>query len=244
MSLFADNTSLFLFVNCAKASASVLNINLLQMQGWTYQWKIPFNPDRTKQVEEVVFSRKTIKIIDPTLYFNNATVKLTRTQKHLGLQLDSKLSFNEHTNSKISKVTKDIGLLRKLQHILRRCLLIVYKYFVRCHLDFGDIIYDPPSNASFSNKIESVQFNAALAITRVIKGTSIDNLYQELRLGYLQQRRWIRKFCLHYEFILSEQLAHIYKLLSQREILIDTPILSMHFFVELCTSKFHFSICH
>ena len=193
--------------------------------------------------KRLYFRERLLRLLIP-LFILTMQLKLTRTQKHLGLQLDSKLSFNEHTNSKISKVTKDIGLLRKLQHILRRCLLIVYKYFVRCHLDFGDIIYDPPSNASFSNKIESVQFNAALAITRVIKGTSIDNLYQELRLGYLQQRRWIRKFCLHYEFILSEQLAHIYKLLSQREILIDTPILSMHFFVELYTSKFHFSICH
>ena len=55
--------------------------------------------------------------VHPPLYFNNATVKLTDAQKHLGLQLDSKLLFNKHTNNKISKATKAIGLLRKLQSI-------------------------------------------------------------------------------------------------------------------------------
>ena len=33
-----------------------------------------------------------------------------------------------------------------------------------------------PSNASFSNKIESVQYNAVLSITEAIKGSSPDKL--------------------------------------------------------------------
>ena len=106
------------------------------------------------------------------------------------LQLDSKLSFNVHTNSKISKATKDIKLLRKLQRILpRRSLLIIYKSSIRPDLDYGDVIYDQPSNTSFSNKTESVQYNAAQAIAGAIKGSSRHNLYQELGLEYLQQRR-------------------------------------------------------
>ena len=36
--LFADDTSLFSIFNCAKASALVLNINLLKLQNWAYKW--------------------------------------------------------------------------------------------------------------------------------------------------------------------------------------------------------------
>ena len=79
-----------------------------------------FNTDRAKETEEIIFSGKTNKIIHPPLYFNNATVKLTHTQKHRGLQLDRKLSFSEHTNNKISRARKGIGLLRKLQPALPR----------------------------------------------------------------------------------------------------------------------------
>ena len=90
----------------------------------------------------------------------------------------------------MSKATKGIGLLSKLQLVLpRRSLLINYKSFTISHLDYGDAIYDQPFNASFSCKTESVQYNAALAVTRTIKGSSRDTLYQELGLEYLQPKK-------------------------------------------------------
>ena len=58
--------------------------------------------------------------------------------------------------------------------------------FVRSHLDYGDVIYDQPNNFSLSNKIESVQYNAALAITGAIRGTSKDKLYQEFEVETLR----------------------------------------------------------
>ena len=67
----------------------------------------------------------------------------------------------------------------------RSSLITIYKSIARPHLDNGDIIYDQPNNASLSNKFESVQYNAALATTRAIKGTSKEKLYQELGLESL-----------------------------------------------------------
>ena len=56
--LFADDTSLFSIANCVNTSASTLNCNLLKIQDWTYQWKMSFNPDLTKQAQEIIFSSK------------------------------------------------------------------------------------------------------------------------------------------------------------------------------------------
>ena len=64
---------------------------------------------------------------------------------------------------------------------------------MRSHLDYGDILYDQPTNESFTRKIESVQYNAALAITGAIRGTSMDKLYKELGLESLKSRRWVRR---------------------------------------------------
>ena len=44
----------------------------------------------------------------------------------------------------------------------------------------------------------SVQYNAALAITRAIGGSSREKLYQELGLASLKSRRWYRKLCLFF----------------------------------------------
>ena len=173
-----------------------------------------FNPDRTKQAQEIIFSRKKNATTHPPLFFNNSEIKLSSNQKHLGLTLDSKLSFNEHINDKIHQAKKGVGLLRKLQTILQRnSLLTIYKSFIRPLLDYADVIYDQPSNVSFSKKIESVQYNAALAITGAIKGSSCEKLYQELGLEYLYQRRWARRLCLLYKVFSTGQPSYIYDLL-------------------------------
>ena len=47
--------------------------------------------------------------------------------------------------------------------------------------------------------IESVQYNAALAITGAIHGSSREKLYQELGFESLHDRRWCRKLCFYYK---------------------------------------------
>ena len=64
-------------------------------------------------------------------------------------------------------------------------MLTIYKAFLRTLVDYGDIIYDQPQNESFLDKLESLQYKAALAITGAIQGTSPDKRYQELVLESL-----------------------------------------------------------
>ena len=72
--------------------------------------------------------------------------------------LDNKLNFGEHLKYITNKVNKSIGLLRKLQMILpRRSLVIIYKSFIRAHLDYGDIMFDQAFNKSFHDNLESIQ---------------------------------------------------------------------------------------
>ena len=53
--------------------------------------------------------------------------------------------------------------------------------------------FNQPQNESFCEKLESVQYKAALAITGAIQGTSRDNIYQELGLESLKSRRWYKR---------------------------------------------------
>ena len=49
-----------------------------------------FNADLTKQAQEVICSRKSIKTEHPIVCFNEALVAHTTCQKHLGMNLDKK----------------------------------------------------------------------------------------------------------------------------------------------------------
>ena len=167
-----------------------------------------FNSDVSKQVQEVIFSRKKNIKNHPFVSFNNLPINRKSTQKHLVLLLDEKLNFSEHINEKLKKATKSVNLLRKLNLSLpRSALLIIHKSFIRPHLDYGDIVYDQPNKSSLSEKIESLQYNAALAITGAIKSSSKEKLYQERGFESLKDRRWMRKLCCLYK-IMSSRFRH------------------------------------
>ena len=192
--LFADDNSLFSVVNDINTSASDLNADLDKIGNRAFRWKMNFNTDPNKQAQEVIFSRKKTASLHPVVYFDNKPVKSSQIQKHLGMILDSNLSYEHHIKSILNKVNKTIGLLRKFQLILpRHSLITIYKTFIRPHLDYGDVIYDRAFNESFHQRLESIQYNAAIAITGTIRGTSSEKLFQELGLEILKSRRWFRK---------------------------------------------------
>ena len=173
-----------------------------------------FNPDPSKQAQEVIFSRKIKKPSHPDLIFNNNKVIQTPYQKHLGMFLDDKLNFGEHLKYIANKVNKSIGLLRKLQNLLpRRSLVTIYKSFIRPHIDYGDVIFDQAYNKSFHEKLENFQYNASLAITGAIRGTSKEKLYQELGLESLQHRSWFRKLCTFHKIFKNRSPRYFYELL-------------------------------
>ena len=188
--LFADDTSLFSVIHDSQASTNVLNKNLEVIQNWPFQWKMNFNPDPTKQAQEVIFIRKTKKLPHPPLVFNDTNVTQSIYQKHLSIILDSKFTFENHINMVTTKINKTTGLLCKLQNLLPRTALIkIYKAFVRPHLDYGDILYGQAFNLSFQQKLGFLQFRPCLAITDVMRRTSREKIYEELGLESLQLRR-------------------------------------------------------
>ena len=101
--LFADDTSLFSVVHNITDSANLLNSDLSKINEWALQWKISFNPDPTKQAQEVIFSGKTSQRSHPGLMFNNNIVYVTTIHKHLGMIFDLRLSFDEHLKSALKK---------------------------------------------------------------------------------------------------------------------------------------------
>ena len=62
----------------------------------------------------------------------------------------------------------------------------------------------------------SIQYNACLAITGAIRGTSREKIYQELGLESLQLRRWYRKLCLFYKVFKNEHPKYLFHLIPVR----------------------------
>ena len=89
------------------------------------------------------------------------------------------------------------------KYMPRHTLNELYKLYVRPHLDYGDGIYHIPAKVcefsqnillqNLMEKLESVQYSAALALSGAWWGTSREKLYTELGWESLRSRRWSRR---------------------------------------------------
>ena len=71
----------------------MINNDLVKIRDWAFSWKMLFNPDPNKQAKEVIFSKQIIPGTHLSLFSNNSSIKQDTSQKHLGLTLDYKLTF-------------------------------------------------------------------------------------------------------------------------------------------------------
>ena len=95
--LFADDTTLLSKVIDPNATTNQINNDLHNMN---------FNPDTSKQAQELVFSRKIKITVHTQFVFSNNPVHENSTQKHLGMLLDFKLNFQEHFENMLIKLVK------------------------------------------------------------------------------------------------------------------------------------------
>ena len=159
-----------------------------------------FNSGPTKPAQEAIFSKKKKTQTHPITSLNNIQVEKVPYQIHLGILLDEKLNFKQYVDSAILKMNKDISVIKKLD-IAYHEIDYYLQAFLRPLIDYGDTIYDQPQNESFCDKIESMQYKAALAITGAIKGTSRDKFNQELGLESLKARTWYKSLCCMYKIM-------------------------------------------
>ena len=79
------------------------------------------NPDLNNMAHNIIFSRKTKKIFHPSLRFNSIIVPQSSHQRHLGIFLEARVSFEEHLKVLTAKGHETTG---------NRKLDLVYKIFI------------------------------------------------------------------------------------------------------------------
>ena len=223
--LFADDSSLFIKVlrdtqmtgsNITRAHDTLM-ADLKTITLWANTYKMKFNPDITKQAIEVVFSTKYIKGDHPLLSFNGIPVARKESTKHIGMVLDSKLSFREHILEGIEKAKKGLSLMKFLSKFVnRKTLELTYSMHVRPHLEYGDIIFHNCTSA-LMDSLESIQYQAGIIATGCWQKTNRKKLYDELGWESLKDRRKFRRLSHYYKIINNETPPYL------RSYTLDTP---------------------
>ena len=131
--LFADDASLNAIRYDGKYSTENIEHDLKLIHDWSVKWKMLFNPAITKPAEEVLFTNRSTSIYCPVA-FDGIAIEPVSDHKHLGLILDSKLTFNKHIDEKIFIANRGGGgggVIRRLYHYLpRKSMIQNYKSFI------------------------------------------------------------------------------------------------------------------
>ena len=67
----------------------------------------------------------------------------------------------------------------------------------------------------FNKKVETIQCNAAVAITGAISGTSTEKLFEKLDLKSLQHKRWYRKLCCFYKILKDQSPKYLFNVIPK-----------------------------
>ena len=215
--IYADDTTLLEIVDDPVVSAGRLNSDLHKISVWADKWLVTMNPVKSRNV---IFSLKRNKQVHPPLFLSSNIVKDVESHTHLGLTLQSSMSWRKHIVQVFEKASKRLNMLKFVRFKVDRSILTsLYKSLIRPLMEYGDVIWNNCYDCD-SALLDGVQYEAARLVTGAIKGTSSARLYKELAWESLSNRRKLHLLCQFYKIVknlapyyLSEMLP---KLSSER----------------------------
>ena len=110
------------------------------MSGLNTANKITVNPK--KSLALIIPPKSTHQIPCVKLYLYKSALKVKDSVKYLGVTIDSRLNFDDHINLLCGKISRSVGVLSKLRHVLPlKALQNLYYSLIYPHLLYGIIIW-------------------------------------------------------------------------------------------------------
>lgn len=116
---FADDTKAVEEGDNLQDLCVVVNRELALMDKWLRCNRLSLNVSKTSYM---IISNKN-RIIDNSVKIDDTPLSLTKQAKFLGIFIDDRLSFDDHLNHVCKKVSRSVGVLRKVSELVPRSVL-------------------------------------------------------------------------------------------------------------------------
>lgn len=138
--LYADDTNVFFTGDNMGDLEIVANDWLKELSAWLLTNDLELNTKKTKCV--IFRARNTPLDKNPELYFSNEGIKSVNSIKFLGVYFDEFLTWNEHTNQLLLKLSKVTGALWKLRDKIPKSFrLTVYYAMFQSQLNYCLLVW-------------------------------------------------------------------------------------------------------
>ena len=151
--LYADDLKLFLAVRSVEDCRQLQDF-VNRFAEWCFINNLTIS---VSKCSIITFTRSKAPIVYEYMIEGSQLERVT-VVKDLGVELDTKLTFQHHYSSILSKANRNLGFIMRLAKNFRDpyCLRALYFSLVRSVLDTASVVWSPFS-VSWSSRIETVQ---------------------------------------------------------------------------------------
>jgi hypothetical protein len=198
--MFADDTKIWAAIRDRDESES-LQKDLDRLVEWSNKWLLRFNPQKCK-IMHIGHNLETSYSIEQEGQKN--TLEKTMEERDLGIYATANMKVSAQCSKAAAKAMSVLGMIRRhFKHIDKEEFRILYKSFVRPHLEYCVQVWSPYLKKDI-HCLEQVQKRA----TKMIDGLKYKEYEQRLKIVGLQtlENRRIRG-----------DLIEAYKIITSKE---------------------------
>ena len=147
--IYADDTVINAADSTLKQVEAILQTDVDNMVKWFYKNRLMLN--RSKSYSMLITTNPMLANAKLNIHIDGETISQVSTMKYLGIDIDSKLNWNNHFDRLCKTISPKIGLLRRLRQIVSTaCLTKYYMAKVQSHIDYCLTVWGFTSNKNLN----------------------------------------------------------------------------------------------
>lgn len=185
IALFADDTAIYSSSGSKEILANNIQRHITDLEEYYNKWKIKINVNKT---ELIIHSHKRNKLTNIIkLYDEN--INVTNQAKYLGLILDKKLNYSQHTASIHKKANAAISILYPLlknTYTSTHNKLLIYKACIRPIIMYAAPVWGNTCKSNYK-KLQTIQNKCLKMALNVDKRTSTKLIHDTLKVPTIKE---------------------------------------------------------
>ena len=195
INMFADDIALYRIIRTA-SDFQYLQNDVNSITTYIKSKNLKFNANKCKLM--LIIKKNSNSLPPPQITLNGTVLKRVFSYKYLGVTLTANMSWSPHITECCNKTRKLIGLLYRHfhQHSSSNTLTKPYRSFIRPHLEYASIVWNP----NFKVEIEALENVQKFALRVCTKSwdSNYDELLATTKLPSLKDRRTQACLCHHF----------------------------------------------
>lgn len=148
---YADDTAIVYGEKDYSSLRNKMTEDLIVIDSFLSSINLKLNPSKSKYI---IFKQTNINPLNffNSISFNNKTIYSTNNYDYLGLVIDERLSFSDHINRILKKITPYLGVLSRIRYTLNReNMMKIYYSYIHSHLTYLLPFWSAASKTSLKN---------------------------------------------------------------------------------------------